>query len=81
MPATLETFRAGLEKLIRKFDADSPHYFSKDYPEAQARVDFITPPIKALGWDMENEAGLSHHQRCALEGGNEVCIAANTRIP
>lgn len=63
MPATVETFRADLEKLIRKFDADQQHYLSKQYLEAQARVDFISPFFKALGWDMENEGGLAHHQR------------------
>lgn len=63
MPVTIDTFRSDLEKLIRKFDADQQHYVSKDYLEAQARVDFISPFFKALGWDMENEAGLPHHQR------------------
>jgi predicted type IV restriction endonuclease len=56
-------FSAKLEKLIAKFEADRGHYLSKAYPEAQARVDFITPFFKALGWDVENEAGLPHHQR------------------
>jgi hypothetical protein len=56
-------FSAKLEKLIAKFEADREHYLSKAYPEAQARVDFITPFFKALGWDVENEAGLPHHQR------------------
>ena len=56
-------FSAKLEKLIAKFEADREHYLSKAYPEAQARVDFITPFFKALGWGVENEAGLPHHQR------------------
>jgi len=56
-------FSAKLEKLIAKFEADKGHYLSKDYSEAQARIDFITPFFKALGWDVENEAGLPHHQR------------------
>jgi hypothetical protein len=63
LSASLETFRADLEKLIRKFEADEQFYLSKDYLEAQARIDFITPLFKALGWDVENEAGLPHHQR------------------
>ncbi|MGH9492253.1 MAG: hypothetical protein ACRD2K_02015, partial [Terriglobales bacterium] len=60
MPASLETFAEQLQKLIRKFDADRSHYLSKEYPEAQARVDFITPFFKALGWDVDNDAGLPH---------------------
>jgi predicted type IV restriction endonuclease len=56
-------FTGQREKLIAKFEADKDHYLSKAYPEAQARIDFITPFIKALGWDVENEAGLPHHAR------------------
>ena len=58
-----EAFQAKLEKLIRKFEADLEHYLSKGYREAQVRIDFITPFFEALGWDVENEAGLPHHQR------------------
>jgi hypothetical protein len=63
LPASRETFAASLEKLIHKFEADKSHYLSKNYLEAQARVDFISPFFKALGWDMENEAGLAHLER------------------
>ncbi len=63
MSVSIESLTKGLEKLIAKFDADSAHYLSKAYGEAQARIDFITPFFKALGWDVENEAGLPHHQR------------------
>jgi hypothetical protein len=63
LAATLDSFRAQLAKLIAKFDADRSHYLSQAYPEAQARVDLITPFFKALGWDVENEAGLPHHAR------------------
>ena len=66
----LETFTEQLQKLIRKFDADRSHYLSKEYPEAQARVDFITPFFKALGWDVDNDAGLPHNEReCLVEKG------------
>jgi len=60
---SIESLTKGLEKLIAKFGADSAHYLSKAYGEAQARIDFITPFFKALGWDVENEAGLPHDQR------------------
>jgi len=55
-----------LAKLVAKFEADKGHYLSKAYPEAQARIDFITLFFKALGWDVENEAGLLHHEREVL---------------
>ena len=66
MSSSIAAFRSDLEKLIRKFQADQQHYSSKDYLEAQARMDFITPFFKALGWDVENEAGLLHHDREVL---------------
>jgi hypothetical protein len=71
LPASIVTFHSDLEKLIRKFEADQQHYSSKDYLEAQARMHFITPFFKALGWDVENEAGLLHHdQEVLVEKGD-----------
>lgn len=66
MSLSVESFKGSLEKLISKFEADKEHYRSNAYPEARARVDFITPFFKALGWDVENEAGLPHHAREAI---------------
>ena len=63
MTASLASFKATMEKLIRRFESDRNHYLSKSYSEAQARVDFISPFFKALGWDVENEEGLGHHAR------------------
>ncbi len=63
MSASLASFRETVEKLIRRFESDRSHYLSKSYSEAQARVDFISPFFKALGWDVENEEGLAHHAR------------------
>jgi type I restriction-modification system DNA methylase subunit len=63
-----QTFTEDLGKLVRKFEADKDHYLSRDYSEAQVRVDFITPFFKALGWDVDNEQGLPHQQReCLVE--------------
>ena len=63
MSASLDSFKATIEKLIRRFESERTHYLSKSYSEAQARVDFITPFFKALGWDTENEEALPHHAR------------------
>jgi type I restriction-modification system DNA methylase subunit len=63
LSASLVSFKSTLEKLVRRFESDRTHYLSKSYSEAQARVDFITPFFKALGWDVENEEGLAHHAR------------------
>jgi type I restriction-modification system DNA methylase subunit len=63
LSASLVSFKATVEKLIRRFESDRTHYLSQSYSEAQARVDFITPFFKALGWDVENDEGLPHHAR------------------
>ena len=63
MSASFQEFSEKLQKLIGKFQAEKDYYLSGDYLEAQARVDFVTPLFKALGWDVENEAGLAHHRR------------------
>src|SRR6266849_7998247 len=59
--ATKESFAKVLEALVRKFDSDLQTYTSPGYGEAQARSHFITPFFKALGWDVENEAGVPYH--------------------
>jgi len=72
LPTVQEGFVVNLRKLIAKFEADKAHYLSKAYGEAQARIDFITPFFKALGWDVDNEAGLLHHEReVIVEKGEE----------
>lgn len=57
MTASADIFAERVAKLVKNFDADKEHYLSKNYSEAQARIDFVTPFFKALGWDVDNEAG------------------------
>lgn len=63
MSVSIESLTETLQKLVHKFESNKIDHLSKSYLEAQARVDLISPFFKALGWDMENEAGLSHHER------------------
>jgi type I restriction-modification system DNA methylase subunit len=73
LSASPASFKATIEKLILRFESDRSHYLSKNYSEAQARVDFISPFFKALGWDMENEDGLPHHAReVVVEAGEDT---------
>ncbi|MFZ3137217.1 MAG: TaqI-like C-terminal specificity domain-containing protein [Thermodesulfovibrionales bacterium] len=62
----IDSFREKLQTLIEKFEKDKSHYLSKGYPEAQARIDFINPFFKALGWDIENKAQKPPHERDVL---------------
>jgi type I restriction-modification system DNA methylase subunit len=66
LPSSLTGFEDDLQKLIAKFENDKAYYLSKEYSEAQARLDFIDPFFRALGWDVENQAGLPHHEREVL---------------
>ena len=63
---SIETFTQQLGRLVTRFEAGLAHYRLPGYSEAQARIDFITPFFKALGWDVENEQGLSHQDRDVL---------------
>lgn len=40
---------------VRQFAEHEEVYRSGDYSEAQVRIDFINPLLKALGWDVDNE--------------------------
>jgi type I restriction-modification system DNA methylase subunit len=64
--SNINSFREKLQSLISKFEKDKSHYFSKGYPEAQVRIDFINPFFKALGWDIENKAQKPPHERDVL---------------
>jgi type I restriction-modification system DNA methylase subunit len=61
MAATKESFRAAVESLIRKFDADKETYRSPGYNESNTRLQFINPLFRALGWDVNNEQGVPYH--------------------
>lgn len=63
MDTTIEVFCEKISRLVEKFERDKHFYLSKQYLEAQARRDFIDPFFEALGWDIENKAGLSPFER------------------
>jgi predicted type IV restriction endonuclease len=44
-------------KLVERFEREAAAYRSGAYNETQARREFIDPLFKALGWDIDNEAG------------------------
>ncbi len=64
---TKESFRVELARLARLFGSHEAEYGSTNYPEAQVRTDFLSPLFRALGWDVENRAGLSYSQREVIE--------------
>ncbi|SRR6267142_1278701 len=59
--ANKESFAKALQSLLRKYELDRDTYISPEYNEAQARSQFISPFFRALGWDVENEAGVPYN--------------------
>jgi len=53
--------------LVEKFKKNEADYLSTAYNETQARTDFITPLLAALGWDVHNSSGLSLGLREVVE--------------
>ncbi|MCG3149834.1 MAG: hypothetical protein PCFJNLEI_03299 [Verrucomicrobiae bacterium] len=57
-PATFVSFEKELNRLIIIFERNLPALKSAGYDEASLRQEFLNPFFRALGWDMENKAGL-----------------------
>jgi type I restriction-modification system DNA methylase subunit len=65
-----EAAREVVARLVARYIANRERYASS---EAQVRVDFINPLLEALGWDLENQAGLSFTAReVQVEEGVEL---------
>ena len=59
--------------LCDHFEARIAEVKSADYKEAVARVEFITPFFKALGWDVDNEQHRSIYEKdCVLEKAEQI---------
>ena len=71
--ATFESFEKELNRLVESFGKRLVELKRPGYAEAQLRDDFLNPMFRALGWDMENRAGLIQRER-------EVEIESATQI-
>ena len=71
--ATFESFEKELNQLAGTFERNLAEFKSPGYVEAQLRDDFLNPFFRALGWDLENRAGLIQTER-------EVEIESRTQI-
>ena len=60
---TKEQGRQVIEELVRKFEANATEYRSSSYNEAQLRIDFLNPLLRALGWDLDNQKKYPQHLR------------------
>ncbi|MES9602309.1 type I restriction endonuclease [Actinomadura sp. NPDC000929] len=57
--------KATVRRLVERFAADFDYYTDsrRRYLEADARSEFIDPLLRALGWDIENQQGLTPSKR------------------
>jgi predicted type IV restriction endonuclease len=52
-----QTAQYKIASLVTRFEEQYQSYKHSDYNETLTRRDFIDPFFKALGWDVDNEAG------------------------
>lgn len=63
-----ELARARVAALVERFRRNEPDYRdARDYNETQARTEFITPLLEALGWDVHNLRGQALIYREVIE--------------
>lgn len=56
-----------IEALISAFKREIDYYKTSKYKEAQLRIDFINPLLKAFGWDVDNKIGKSQPCRDVVQ--------------
>ena len=71
--ATQQSFAAEVGRLVELFQRNLAHFYGKEYDEASLRSEFLTPFFRALGWDLENKAGLiPSHREVETESRTEI---------
>ena len=58
-----EVARQKIVELAQKFASQIEEYRHPDYNEARTKIDFISPLFKLLGWDIDNEKGMTQYLR------------------
>lgn len=56
-----------IKNLVEKYNSNKAVYRSNGYHETRLRSDFISPFLKALGWDVDNEENKLQHLRDVVE--------------
>jgi len=71
--ANLQSFQQELARLVETFSRNLDAYKSAGYDEARLRQEFLNPLFRALGWDLENKAGLiPAHCEVVVESRTDV---------
>lgn len=61
--ATFASFLEILKERVNSYGKHAPQLRSDGYDEAKLRNDYLNPIWRALGWDLENQAGLTQQLR------------------
>jgi len=77
-PATFASFEKELNRLVMAFEKNFAHFTSTGYDEATLRQQFLNPLFAALGYDMENRAGLIA-DKCEVEIESRTEISGRTK--
>ena len=66
---TRDQSKKAIQDLVQKYAPNAAAYAdaASTYNETQARTDFITPFLEALGWDVRNSNHLPEDQRDVIE--------------
>jgi hypothetical protein len=72
-----------VRRLVRTFAASEPHYIDPSgvYKESDTRSEFIDPLLKALGWDVENAAGVAPHLKDVVREESQEQEDAAVKFP
>jgi predicted type IV restriction endonuclease len=71
--ATPKSFETELNRLVETFGKNLAAYKSAAYDEASLRQEFLNPLFRALGWDIENKAGLiPQHREVEIESRTQI---------
>jgi len=69
-----------INRLVERFQENRDIYCSSGYNEAQARIEFIDPFFKALGWDMTNEKGYTEAYKEVIHE-DAIKVGGATKAP
>jgi type I restriction-modification system DNA methylase subunit len=75
-----QTAQDKIESLVTRFEEQFQSYKHSDYNETLTRRDFIDPFFKALGWDIDNEAGYAEAYREVIHE-DRVKVSGATKAP
>jgi len=71
--ASFDSFKQELDRLVEVFGRNLAAYQSAAYDEASLRQEFLNPLFRALGWDIENKAGLiPQHREVETESRTQI---------